>query len=151
MVFDNRENLARYYGLGDRFRTALEWMASADLTSAKSGDRLEIDGDNVFARYFEVDTHSPVGAMPEGHEHYADIQCLLEGEEAVGYALKNSRAPTKPYDPAGDIAFWDVPFSTVRLQPGDFYIVWPDDLHAPRIALGDPSPVRVLVVKVKLD
>ena len=75
-----------------------------------------------------MDTKSPEGALPEAHEHYADIQCLLEGEEAVGYALKDGRAPAKPYDPEADIAFWDVPFDTIRLKPGDFYIVWPEDL-----------------------
>ena len=151
MVFDNVKNAALYYGLGDRFRTALEWMARTDTSNFHSGDKIEIDGDQIFARYFEVDTKSPEGALPEAHEHYADIQWLLEGEEAVGYALKDGRAPAKPCDPEADIAFWDVPFDTIRLKPGDFYIVWPEDLHAPRLAPEAPSRVRVLVVKVRVD
>ncbi len=151
MVFDNVKNVSLYYGLGDRFHTALEWMTRADTSKLKSGDRVDIDGDLIFARYFEVDTKSPDGAMPEGHANYADIQCLLEGDEAVGYALQDGRAPAKAYDPSADIAFWDVPFSMIRLKPGDFYIVWPEDLHAPRLAVASPSRVRVLVVKVRLD
>ncbi|MBM6936987.1 YhcH/YjgK/YiaL family protein [Pseudoflavonifractor phocaeensis] len=151
MVFDNIKNAQLYYGLGERFRTALEWMATADVSGLSNRDQVVIDGDNVYAKYFDMETKSPEGAMPEGHSNYADIQYLLDGEEAVGYALKGSEPPAKPYNPEKDIAFWDVPYSTIRLKAGDFYIVWPDDLHAPRLALGEPGKVRLLVVKVKLN
>lgn len=151
MVFDNIKNAQLYYGLGERFRTVLEWMATADVSGLKNRDQVVIDGENVYVKYFDTETKSPEGAMPEGHSNYADVQYLLEGEEAVGYALKGAEAPAKPYNPEKDIAFWDVPYSTIRLKPGDFYIVWPDDLHAPRLAVDAPGKVRVLVGKVKLD
>lgn len=151
MVFDNVKNAHLYYGLGERFRTALEWMEHADVSGLKSGDQVAIDGDRVYAKYFDRETKPAEGALPEGHSNYVDIQYLLEGEEMVGYALKPDVPPAKPYDPQKDIAFWDVPCDNIHLKAGDFYIVWPDDLHAPRLAVGQPGKIRVLVVKVKLD
>ena len=88
MVFDNVKNAHLYYGLGERFRTALEWMAHADVSGLKSRDQVTIDGDRVYAKYFDMETKLPDGVMPEGHSNYADIQYLLEGEEALGYARK---------------------------------------------------------------
>ena len=151
MVFDNVKNAHLYYVLGARFRTALEWMAHADVSGLKSRDQVTIDGDRVYAKYFDMETKLPDGVMPEGHSNYADIQYLLDGEEALGYARKGEEAPAKPYDAQKDIAFWDVPYDTIRLKAGDFYIVWPDDLHAPRLALKETGKVRLLVIKVKLD
>ena len=47
MVFDNIKNAQLYYGLGERFRTALEWMATADVSGLSNRDQVVIDGDNV--------------------------------------------------------------------------------------------------------
>ena len=54
------------------------------------------------------------------------------------------------YDSKGDIQFYTAEWDTLTIRPGTFYIVWPQDLHAPRVALGQPGPVQRLVVKVKL-
>ena len=87
----------------------------------------------------------------EGHKRYADIQYLLEGSECVGYAQNGTVPVTVPYDPQKDIGFWNGDWDTLKLEAGMFYIVWPDDLHAPRVACGAPAPVKRMVVKVKLD
>ena len=113
MVVDKIEHASLYYGLGKRFQTALEWLASADVGALTPGQRVDIDGDNVFATLFEVDTLLPEACRLECHQNYAE---------------------------------WD----TLTIRPGTFYIVWPQDLHAPRVALGQPGPVQRLVVKVKL-
>ena len=52
MVVDKIEHASLYYGLGERFRTALEWLASADAGALTPGQRVDIDGDNVFATLF---------------------------------------------------------------------------------------------------
>lgn len=35
------------------------------------------------------------------------------------------------YDPKGDIQFYTAEWDTLTIRPGTFYIVWPQDLHAP--------------------
>ena len=72
--------------------------------------------------------------------------------EGAGYALPDAELHAlSEYDPKGDIQFYTAEWDTLTIRPGTFYIVWPQDLHAPRVALGQPGPVRRLVAKVKLN
>ena len=151
MVVDKIEHASLYYGLGERFQTALEWLASADAGALTPGQRVDIDGDNVFATLFEVDTLPPEACKLECHQNYADIQYLLSGMEGAGYALPDAELRAlSEYDSKGDIQFYTAEWDTLTIRPGTFYIVWPQDLHAPRVALGQPGPVQRLVAKVKL-
>ena len=88
MVLDKIENAPLYYGLGDRFRRALEWMAHVDHNSLTPSQRVDIDGDNIYATLFTVDTLPAHEAKLETHRQYADIQYVLEGGEKVGYMLE---------------------------------------------------------------
>ncbi len=36
----------------------------------------------------------------------------------------------------------------LALGPGDFMLLFPEDAHMPRIAVGAPAPVRKVVVKI---
>ena len=105
MVVDKIEHASLYYGLGERFRTALEWLASADAGALTPGQRVDIDGDNVFATLFEVDTLPPEACKLECHQNYADIQYLLSGMEGAGYALPDAelRALSGTRSPSGRV------------------------------------------------
>lgn len=151
MVIDRVKNAAVYHGLGARFRKALEWMVQADPSGMAPGEKYAIDGENIFATLFEVETLPREESQLEGHKRYADIQYLLEGRECVGWAQRGTVPATVPYDPQKDIGFWNGDWDTLKLEAGMFYIVWPDDLHAPRVAWGAPAPVKRMVVKVRLD
>ena len=150
LVFDKLENASLYYGLGPRFRKALAWLAQVDPSSLPSGQRVDIQGDDIYATRFDVDTKPASEAKLECHRNYADIQYVVSGTEGVGYSLPD--APLKQlseYQP--DIQFFTTGWDTLTVRPGTFYIVWPQDLHAPRVALGAPGPVTVVVAKVRLD
>ena len=150
MVVDKIEHASLYYGLGKRFQTALEWLASADVGALTPVQRVDIDGDNVFATLFEVDTLPPEACKLECHQNYADIQYLLYGMEGAGYALPDAELRAlSEYDSKGDIQFYTAEWDTLTIRPGTFYIVWQDP-HTPRVALGQPGPVQRLVAKVKL-
>lgn len=149
MVIDKIENAPLYYGLGTRFQRALEWLRTVDPSTLTPGKQVEIDGDDIYATLFEVDTLPPEDCKLECHKNYADIQYLVSGLEAVGYALPD--APLRQlseYEP--DIQFFSTDWDTLTVRPGTFYIVWPQDLHAPRVACGPVGPVKRLVAKVKL-
>ena len=149
MVFDTIENASLYYGLGPRFQAALEWIQAADANTMESGQRMDIDGDNLYATYFDLTTLPGEESKLEGHREYADLQYLIEGREQVGYALLGTAAPVSAYTP--DIQFYQGGWDALTLSPGCFYIVWPQDLHAPRVASGAPEQVRRLVVKITLS
>ena len=91
----------------------------------------------------------PEACKLECHRDYADIQYLVDGLEAAGYSLPD--APLKElskYVP--DIQFFTTAWDSLTIRPGTFYIVWPQDLHAPRMACGPVGQVKRLVIKVKL-
>lgn len=148
MVFDTLENARLYYGLGARFQRALEWLQAVDAAKLEPGVRVDIDGDKIHAAYFDLNTLPREDSKLEGHRSHADIQCLIEGRERVGYAMLGSMPAVSEYTP--DIQFYNGDWDTLTLRPGNFYIVWPQDLHAPRVADGAVNRVRRLVVKVKL-
>ena len=117
MVVDKIEHASLYYGLGERFRTALEWLASADAGALTPGQRVDIDGDNVFATLFEVDTLPPEACKLECHQNYADIQYLLSGMEGAGYALPDAELHAlSEYDPKGDIQFYTAEWDTLTIR-----------------------------------
>ncbi len=149
MVFDTIENAARYYGLGTRFQQAFAWLQAADIDTMIHGQRIDIDGDYLYATYFDMDTLAQVEAKLEDHRAYADIQYLIAGCEQVGYATTHTARPISEYTP--DIQFYEGHWDTLTLRAGNFYIVWPGDLHAPRLADGEISRVRRLVIKVQLS
>ena len=93
MVIDKMKNAPLYYGLGQRFQQALEWLAKVDPDTLTPGQRVDIDGDNVYATRFDVDTKLPADCKLECHRDYADIQYVVSGTEGMGYSLPD--APLK--------------------------------------------------------
>lgn len=150
MVIDKIQNAALYYGLGSRFQTALEWLTQVDPATLIPGQRVEIDGDNVYATLAETETVLPEQARLEAHQNYADIQYLVSGLETVGYILEGPVQPNAEYNPVKDVQFFAGQQDILTIRPGTFYIVWPQDFHAPKRAFDQPISVRRIVVKVKL-
>ena len=150
MVIDKLKNAPLYYGLGPRFRRALEWLSQADPAAMVSGQRVDIDGENIFATLFDTETLPSAACKLEYHYNYADIQYVISGREAVGYLLEGPSEALAAYDPQKDVGFDTGGWDAVTVTEGTFYIVWPQDLHAPRMAAPSVEPVLRLVVKVKL-
>ena len=150
MVIDKIQNAQQYYGLGPRFQKALEWLKTADATKLTPGQKVEIEGSDIYATYAEAETVPPAQAKLEAHQNYADIQYLVSGVETVGYILEGPVQPKEDYNPQKDVQFFTGEQDVLTVQPGTFYIVWPQDYHAPKRALDQPVHVQRIVVKVKL-
>ncbi len=87
----------------------------------------------------------------EFHDTYLDIQLLLSGEEWIGigpHTVELDRAD----NPHPDLYFMDeTPTSYVGLQPGDFVVIAPGELHTPLCTLTEPGQLRKIVFKVHKD
>jgi beta-galactosidase beta subunit len=59
---------------------------------------------------------------------------------------------TEEYNPAKDIAFYETPkeITKVKLEPGLFCILFPDDAHLPCRQLNGPSEALKVVIKIRL-
>ena len=60
LVIDKIENAPLYYGLGERFRKALEWLAAVDPSTLSPGEKVPIDGETANWRGIRITPTSSV-------------------------------------------------------------------------------------------
>ena len=148
MIFAKLEDVKKY-GLGERFEKAFEFLCSVDGEALECG-RHEIEGDALYANVALGVTRTE--GQFEAHERYADVQYVVRGREVMEFADIKCGKATKEYDAAGDYALYgDMPnASRAVVSAGELVIFFPEDLHKPSMAYGEPSEVKKIIVKVKL-
>lgn len=137
-----------------RLQQALQYIQenqSADLADG----RYEIDGDKVYA-LVQSYTTLPMSDQSkyEAHQNYIDIQYIASGQEAMGWAPLEQMMVTKAYDPAKDVVLGTCPVeiaTKVKVNAGEAAIFFPQDAHAPKLAVGEPCPVKKIVLKVAIQ
>jgi len=130
---------------------AFEYLARTDLSALPLG-RTDIEGDDVFVMISEAGTRPPDEVKFEAHRRFIDIQLVVRGQEAIGFAPVASLVTTEPYDAAKDIEFFAAPreSATLALRAGDFAVFAPGDGHRPSLHLDGPHVSRKAVVKVSV-
>lgn len=112
---------------------------------------VEIDGKNVYAIFQEYDTKLHDNAKLEGHRKYADVQFIYEGAEIIGMCDLKDLDGGADYNDEKDIFFCkSKKLSHVILGAGEGAILYPEDLHAPCMCIGEQKRVKKIVFKVKL-
>lgn len=149
----NRKEFAiSYFRQKERWDKAFIFLKENDLTKMEL-KRYDIDGNNVYAPVSEYITKDDTAARYEAHRNYIDIQYVISGKEQIGIApLSDLKETLVPYDAAKDIEFMTVnQIKNVPATPDRFFIFFPNDIHRPGLKDGENSPVRKVVVKVKID
>lgn len=142
----------KYDYLDEKFKKVFAFLRGNDLAALEEGT-IEIEGKDIYASVQRYTTGTPDVCRFESHERYFDVQVVVSGEEAFGYAPREGLTVTVPYQAENDIVFYAEPekSSVVTLRPGDFIIVAPEDAHAPRRMTGaGPCEVHKIVVKVRV-
>jgi YhcH/YjgK/YiaL family protein len=136
----------------DRWDKAFTFLKDNDLTKMEL-KRHDIDGDNLYSPISEYMTKNEEDAKYESHSKYIDIQYVASGKEFIGVAPVSQKGEIlTPYDETKDVEFMNVKQGKNRkAAPDRFFIFFPDDLHRPGLRDGENSPVRKVVVKVKVD
>ena len=149
----NRKAFAiSYFKNRERWDKAFIFLKSNDLTGLEL-KRYDIDGDNLYAPVSEYLTKNEEAARYEAHQKYIDIQYVVSGKELIGVApVSQKKDVLEAYDPTKDIEFLTVTGGENLLAlPDRFFIFFPEDAHRPGLKDGANSPVRKVVVKVKID
>ena len=133
--------------------SALDYLRQTDFSKLEPG-RYPIDGENVFALVQDPVTQSWESGLPEFHARYIDIQCLLVGEEVIGYSPANADL----INITDQLAERDIAFvaqqdneSRLLLEPGMFAIFFPGELHRPCRAPNTPMQIKKVVIKIAHD
>jgi biofilm protein TabA len=152
MILDKIGKGSKYAGLSQRFARAFELLAQGDIASKEDG-KYEVDGDRLFFMVQNYTTKPAEERRFESHRRYADIQAVYSGREAMGYCQIDGLEVTAAYDESKDIMFFATPdgYTNLRLEAGEFVVLFPDEAHMPQAQLDGPSQVRKIVFKVLID
>jgi biofilm protein TabA len=153
MIVTTLEFIPRQIAMSASMQKALDFLNSADLAGLQPG-RIEIDGQAVYALVQAYET-LPISASVkfEAHRRYIDIQYIASGEEVMGWADLQALQDVTAYNAEKDVLHGTLPAGEmipVRVMTGQAAIFWPEDAHAPKLAVGSPAPVKKVVVKVRV-
>jgi biofilm protein TabA len=149
----NKKALAlSYFKNKERWDKAFNFLKSNDLPSLELKKHV-IDGENLFVNVSEYNTKEAIDAKFEAHRKYIDIQYVIKGTEMIGVApLASKDSITQPYDETKDVEFLKFSNETFyQATPANFFIFFPDDGHMPSVKTDSISPVKKLVVKIRID
>jgi YhcH/YjgK/YiaL family protein len=147
MIIDQLRHADRYRSLSPGIAAALEYLTTTKFDGVEPG-RYEL-GDGVFAIVDAYQTRTAEQEVWESHRKYIDVQYIVRGAERMGWMpLSSQPAVTKPYDAERDVAFYAPGVDRVIVREKFFTVFYPEDVHAPGLAIGEPSRVMKVVVKV---
>lgn len=109
------------------------------------------DGIRCIGNYYET---VPAETAPfEAHYKFADVQCVVAGEEKIG-VTPVSKGVAGPYNEAKDVYFAEaVADEYVVMKPGSVLCLYPEDLHQVKVRLDADKPVQItkMVFKVPVE
>lgn len=148
MITDHISNAALYFPISERLKMALQYLSKTDFAKMAPG-RYDIDGDNVYAMV-QVYTTMPVSECTlEAHKKYIDVQFMADGEECIGYEPFDYQEISEPYHENEDYWLFKGNPTLLKYTKGMFAVLYPQDLHMPKVISGGSMPVIKVVVKVR--
>jgi biofilm protein TabA len=150
VIIDRLQNPSVITALPSRLKQAVQYLQTTNLAVLPVG-RHNLDGDRLFVLVQEYTTRSPGECKWEAHRMYIDVQYLVRGTERMGFSNIAQATEQEPYDAARDVAFFQPGEDYVTVREGMLAIFGPEDVHAPCGAVGHPSAVRKIIIKVATD
>ena len=149
MIYDSLKHMEAYQGVHPGIYKGLELLRDTDFSKLEDA-RVEVDGEDLFYLLQSYES-KPANDTPEAHKKYVDIQFLVSGRERMGVAPLEDMVEVAEARPEGDIWLYHGPTDEILLTGDRFAALWPEDAHAPGIAVDGPERCRKCVVKVKIN
>lgn len=131
-------------------RRVIDYLKSNDFANMEPGV-YEIQGKDIYAQVFDVQTGSREEKRPEVHEKYLDVQFLVSGEEKLGVTPDTGKYTVAEHIRERDLIFYETVENEgfIHAVPGSFCVFFPSDVHRPAVAVNAPMSIRKVVVKVR--
>ena len=130
MIFDTIGHCAQYRDSYPAVYRALKAMQKYSSSNYSTG-KVELDGNNLFLLLNQYLTHTSEGALAEAHKKYLDVMYMEESEALL--------------------AKTDADVSAIRLQAGDFLVLFPQDAHTPACYGSEGAmEVKKIIAKVRI-
>jgi biofilm protein TabA len=147
MIFDSLGNADRYRSVHPLFAKCFAFLRETDLVALPIG-RQPLGDTGAIVIVGEALPKTQAAACLEGHRAFIDIQCVVMGEEQIGYAPR-AQCREKSNDEAKDFQELEGAPEPLTLRQGCFAIYFPEDAHQPGIGTGLwTAPIRKIVIKV---
>lgn len=148
MVIDHIRNRHLYYGLGEDYKTALDFLAQYSDENPKEDDI--VINEDILVRVRPCNTKPLENCPFESHRDYVDIHYVAEGLEGIGYADKATLKEVS-YDEKADAYLLEGKGDVLTMPVNYFMITLPDDAHQPCVAVNnEPCFINKLIVKIKI-
>ncbi len=109
-----------------------------------------LDGEKLYVSIQSYRTKPREECKYEAHRRYIDIQYIIEGKEIIAVTDAAGLKERAPYSEEKDVVFFEdgKKGDELVLCAGDYVVVFPDDVHMPKVQAGEPSDVKKAVVKI---
>ncbi|MDF2504979.1 YhcH/YjgK/YiaL family protein [Clostridium sp.] len=154
MIFGDVSNLGDMEkSLPEPILKTINYLKNNDFLNMKAGV-YEIDGKDIYAQVIDATTKEKSDAKPEVHKKYIDVQFSVEGKEKIGFARDTgNNKVSEDLLNEKDIKFYENAENEIDLimKPGNFAVLFPNDVHRPACSVGTPSNIRKVIVKVNTE
>jgi len=148
MIIDRIEHAHKYYGIGSRFASALEYLKNEDWSALESAT---LESGAVTISAGDYTSKPEADCNTEAHATVADIHYSIKGTEVIGYCDRSNATPKHGSDFSAETVYFEEPeLNYFKLLPGMFCIMLPEDVHRAKIMNGAPEDCRKAIVKVSL-
>lgn len=155
MIFGNVHHEPQLSAYPKGIQTALKFLAETDFLAMEPGVH-PIDGEQIFAQVIDCTTEPRSAKRPEVHRKYVDVQFIVTGKERIAfYPDEGDHEVDEELLSTRDIIFYknnpNAKEQSVLMEPGNFAVFFPWDVHIPSISIDGECAVRKIVVKVSMD
>ena len=152
MLVLHKKDIANYLNMDARLTAALQMIADGAVENDPIGKT--VDSDLMYHIVQCYDSKPFEQTKWESHEKYIDIQYIISGLERIDTAIVGDGFSVTNHNLEKDCLSYQTDetasISQLVLSGSTMAILYPEDLHRPQIAVGDPQEVRKIVFKIRV-
>lgn len=138
MILANIADWERYSDINPYLSKLFKFVTSNDLANFAT-TRIVLQDDDLFINMAEPTLKKAEEQKLEVHRQYIDVHIPLTGEEIIGISHLSELTveSDEPFNEEDDFAVYSEPARNyIKVRPGQFCLVFPEDAHAPIIGEG---------------
>jgi biofilm protein TabA len=148
MIADQIRNYELYKIMNERVDRAVEYIQTHTFAGLHTGMH-EVEGQEIYFNLIEYETKEVEERFWESHKKYLDLHYILEGKEFIGHEQFDRMTIKQEYEEKDDFYLLNGKVqSKVKLEQGDFMLLFPNDAHMTAIKVDGPEKVRKVVFKI---
>ena len=148
MIYAKLEDAPSYRGIHPSLDLALDHITPEFLASV-GAERVDLKS-GVYATRFTYETVPAEDTFFEAHRKFLDIHIMAAGSEGVEIAPPETLTEFDRTEANDFYAYRGRASYQLKLSPGDFLVVFPNDAHRIKMRLAGPETVSKVVFKVRV-